>query len=557
MKARYLIILCVALTTVGCTSGHHDPLSERCKSLWQQEIEASGARDLNRTLAIIDTLEMEKLLGKPKADYVRASAYDWAWQMRLAEHFFQKSYNACRENPSEDWSLYAETGYRTAYFHYSRYDSEGALGIITEMLSVADGNEAFPLSMKSALLLLMSNCQARLHQNDAARHSIMSAYEVECQSADKENELNSIVLCGNVFATLFDIGDYETAQQFLQRGKETLAVYEQHGDSVWVEEWKGNFALYQAALLQAMGHSAESAAVYDAIPRSRIFTPANLAAAAQYLVTAGRYDEAIDCYDRLDEVSRNNGSAVPNFDNIAGHLNPRYNAYRKAGLGAEALIMADSICAAIDSALVLQKKSDAAELAVIYQTHEKELALEESKAETLVYRILAIAAFLICLLTAYFLWRSHIYNKVLLEKNRRLVAEIEQREQEEQQERVSWFARDDLTAEQQLFRRICELMDSKEHIYTDADLDRSRLARLLGTNEHYVTDAVSACAGGKSVNGFLNEYRLRYAAQLLATTNDSVALIAELSGFSRSSFFRIFSETYGMSPSDYRRVAGK
>jgi AraC-like DNA-binding protein len=94
-------------------------------------------------------------------------------------------------------------------------------------------------------------------------------------------------------------------------------------------------------------------------------------------------------------------------------------------------------------------------------------------------------------------------------------------------------------------------------VFTDPDLDRNRLAQLLGTNEHYVTDAISTCADGKSVNGFLNEYRVRHAAHLLATTNDSVALIAELSGFSRSSFFRIFSETYGMSPSDYRKVASK
>ena len=100
-------------------------------------------------------------------------------------------------------------------------------------------------------------------------------------------------------------------------------------------------------------------------------------------------------------------------------------------------------------------------------------------------------------------------------------------------------------------------MDSSEHIYTDADLDRTRLAQLLGTNEHYITDAISACANGRSVNGFLNDYRLRYATHLLATTKDAVALIAELSGFSRSSFFRIFSEAYGMSPSDYRKVAGK
>ena len=100
-------------------------------------------------------------------------------------------------------------------------------------------------------------------------------------------------------------------------------------------------------------------------------------------------------------------------------------------------------------------------------------------------------------------------------------------------------------------------MDSSDHIYTDTNLDRSRLAQFLGTNEHYVTDAISACADGKSVNGFLNEYRLRYAAHLLATTTNAVAVIAGLSGFSRSSFFRIFSEAYGMSPSDYRKAARK
>jgi AraC-like DNA-binding protein len=100
-------------------------------------------------------------------------------------------------------------------------------------------------------------------------------------------------------------------------------------------------------------------------------------------------------------------------------------------------------------------------------------------------------------------------------------------------------------------------MEAPNHIYTDTDLDRSRLAQLLGTNEHYITDAISACTDGKSVNGFLNEYRLRYAAHLLATTTDAVGVIAEVSGFSRSSFFRVFSDAYGMSPSDYRKVARK
>ncbi|MBR5749514.1 MAG: AraC family transcriptional regulator [Prevotella sp.] len=140
-----------------------------------------------------------------------------------------------------------------------------------------------------------------------------------------------------------------------------------------------------------------------------------------------------------------------------------------------------------------------------------------------------------------------------------LVAEIEQREREELQDIEQLKAEPEatLTAEQQLFRRICQLMESPDHIYTEMDLNRYHLAQLLGTNEHYITDAISACTNGKSVNSFLNEYRLRYATHLLATTHDSVALIAELSGFARSSFFRFFSEAYGMSPTEYRRVTGK
>ena len=145
-----------------------------------------------------------------------------------------------------------------------------------------------------------------------------------------------------------------------------------------------------------------------------------------------------------------------------------------------------------------------------------------------------------------------------MEKNRRLLAEMEQHEREQQQaiEQLEAVPEAELTAQQQLYRRLCELMKDP-NLFTDPELDRGRLAQLLGTNEHYVTDAISACADGKSVSGFLNEYRVRHAAHLLATTTDSVALIAELSGFSRSSFFRIFGEIYGMSPSDYRKVAKK
>lgn len=62
---------------------------------------------------------------------------------------------------------------------------------------------------------------------------------------------------------------------------------------------------------------------------------------------------------------------------------------------------------------------------------------------------------------------------------------------------------------------------------------------------------------GKSTTDFINSYRLRYATHLLSTTNDSIALIAELCGLSRRTFYRLFNEAFSMSPSDYRKVAKK
>ena len=355
------------------------------------------------------------------------------------------------------------------------------------------------------------------------------------------------------------MGDVEGAQEWLERAELEFPQYEQQGDSLIIEEWKGHFALWRARYLQATGRVAEAATTYAAVPRSYIMEPRGYMEAAEYLMDAGRYDEAAYWYEQMDHSYVATDGAQMTFENIASRLSPRYSAYRKAGRNGEAIVIADSISAAIDSALVWQKKNEASELSIIYQTHEKELALEESEAKTAIYRILAVTTFLVCGFLAYLFWRAVQYNKVIFEKNRRLVVEKEQRECEEQQvvELLKSEPEGLLTPNQQLFRRICDLMDSPEHIYTDTDLDRLRLAQLLGTNEHYITDAISACANGKSVSGFLNDYRLRYASHLLATTDNSVTLIAELSGFSRSSFFRVFSDAYGMSPSDYRKVAKK
>ena len=562
MKQRiYIISLCAVLTMVSaCTHSGETKDDGKAKAAWQRYYEAYDAKNLNRALAVIDSMETEKIVSTPKADHLRGLVYDQGWQMKIAEQFYKKSYQGYTSDPSKDWGTYADAGYRWAYLRFRRGDTEGAMKVTTGLLQQAKGNEAFPKGKVSALLMLMAEIQLQLHQYDEARLTGQKVYEAVQQNADngKIRELDMAWACMNISDIYHKTGDIKGALAWLDRCAQALTRAKQ-GDSLMIEEWKGHVALKRALCQIESDHAAEAAATFAAIPRSRLMEPIGYREAADYLMAAGRYDEAAGWYERIDSTYLATDGAKMTFDIIASRLSPRYMAYRKAGRNADALVLADSVSAAIDSALVWQKQNDAAELAVIYQTHEKELALNEAQSETRIHRILLAAAILVILLIGYLFWRARKYNKVLLEKNRRLLADIEQREQEEQQAIVQLKAepKEKLTANQQLFCRICDLMDSSDHIYTDADLDRNRLAQLLGTNEHYVTDAISTCTNGKSVNGFLNEYRLRYAARLLATTTDAVAVIAELSGFSRSSFFRIFSDAYGMSPSDYRRAARK
>ena len=546
----------------SCTHSSETKDDEKAKAAWQRYHEAYDAKNLNRALAVIDSMETEKMVSTPKADHLRGLVYDQGWQMKIAEQFYKKSYQGYASDPSQDWGSYTDAGYRWAYLRFRRGDTEGALNVVTELLHQAKENESFPKDQETALLMLMAEIQLQLHHYDEALLTGQKVYEAIEQKAENGNgsELDMAWGCINISDIYYKTGDTEGAMAWLDRCAQALNLAKQEqGDSLMIEEWKGHVALKQALYLLESGHTNGAQATYDAIPRSRLMEPIGYREAADYLMAAGRYDEAADWYERIDSTYLATDGAKMTFDIIATRLSPRYMAYRKAGRNANALLLADSVSAAIDSALVWQKQNDAAELAVIYQTYEKELALNDAKSETRIHRVLLAAAILVILLIGYLFWRERQYNKELFEKNRRLLADIEQREQEEQQAIVQLKAepKENLTANQQLFCRICDLMDSSDHIYTDADLDRNRLAQLLGTNEHYVTDAISTCTDGKSVNGFLNEYRLRYAARLLATTTDAVAIIAELSGFSRSSFFRIFSDAYGMSPSDYRRVARK
>ena len=103
----------------------------------------------------------------------------------------------------------------------------------------------------------------------------------------------------------------------------------------------------------------------------------------------------------------------------------------------------------------------------------------------------------------------------------------------------------------ELFSRIVKLME-EEKLYTNEELSRDMLASKLCTNYKYVVKAIKDSTGN-SITTFINDYRLGHASRLLRETDESIAIVAELSGFSHRSLTRHFQAKFGITPSEYRR----
>ena len=99
----------------------------------------------------------------------------------------------------------------------------------------------------------------------------------------------------------------------------------------------------------------------------------------------------------------------------------------------------------------------------------------------------------------------------------------------------------------------------EEKPFTNTAFNRTVLAKMLGTNEKYVADAVREGAG-TTVSNYITDIRLNCSLELLSDESGdgepmSLDDIARDSGFgSYSSFWRAFQKKYSMTPSEYRSL---
>ena len=548
----------------GCTKPDR---SEEVTQL-KQELQELLYKNPERALVRVDSAEQAGVFSAAMANLLRTNIYGTMGQTRLAVFYGEQILN------EPELKREGDTYYSALLMLCGLVERNGEYGKVIRLSDeiiadvdherkqgggVSGISEQVALRVKSRALTFKGDCEYHLEHPDEAERYYLESINLMMDGVTQSDDYWVIdgMFTGIIEATEFYLeqGKAEKALALVAKGDTALARLDRCANvPEHVRHMRhNNITIGQAMIYAINGQRDKAEALYLKHRQAENPSVYDIGGDARYLAMTGRYDEAIRLFRQADSLYLAKGNAI-NTVYIKNYMMNQYKALQSAGRKDEVLALADRMRQLTDSIHLQERKIDVEQQQEIRQ---KEAEIAGRRQSLVILRIILVSAILIILLVAYLLWRSYKYNKVLTEKNRRLLAEIEQREQEQQQaiEELEAAPEAELTTEQQLYRRLCELMKQPD-VFTEPETNQDTLARLLGTNRTYVYEALRECADQTPAD-FINGYRLRHATHLLATTNDSVALIAELCGLSRPTFYRLFSETYGMSPSDYRKVASK
>ena len=557
-QVLYLLIYIGLALMMGCSKPDRSGEAEKLID----ELTELGFENLELALARVDSADEAGVFTVVQANTVKAMIYKNADWLQMAAYYANKAIAAEAEHAITtpgDSNLYCIARWILADGTFVNGEYGKSISLAKEILTfVGEGTSTKDITMKCRALSQIAECESELYHVDEAERLFLQCAEILMESTLHATDYGDI---DPLIYTLLSLNDLYIDNKMPEKALPLIAKMDtainrmarcSNDTDRALQKRRNNVTISKAMVYAANSQREQAEALFQEHQQSQGLDATDKTAEGVYLTMTGRYNEAVRLFDDADSIIRSIGPPVTDLY-VKTFLVHKYNALQKAGRDKEALALGDCMRQLTDSLRQQERQTDVEHLQEI-KRQEEEIA---NKHQSLVvHRIILASAVLVILLIAYLLWRSYKYNKVLTEKNHKLYEEIEQRRQEQQQEMEQLQAapEEQLTAEQQLYRRLCTLMDEQKP-YTNAELNRNMLAQLLGSNAKYVEQAIRQCSKGETVSDFINRYRLEHVARLLKTTDDPIAIIGELSGIpSRVTLARLFRNAYGMTPTEYRKI---
>lgn len=440
--------------------------------------------------------------------------------------------------------------YEVYNFKADRLDMWGmkdqALKTAEEMSSYAQENQHMKgLAMSQ---YLFGGWYLNSHQLDEAERCLKKAWDI----CDSEGLRELQVRVGmSLLAVMIDTESYEEGLAMAKRVREVIALRAAGGAHIAPVNMQ-KLASRTCKLLYMAGKADEAEIQRDSMyywfsldkDPSQLMNILNTD--AYFNFSTGRYDEACFVLDSLTRMAErnNNWSEIANFTYAL--------AISQSELGNKDAAVANfkRYAEAKDSAAVQDCREQLDELSKKYEVAELQWA-----AKRLRYRLsLSFAAVLLLLLVLGF---ELFYTTRLLEKNKALYEKVRQFDKHAESQAETVLAAVEVESPlAAIFKKVTSALKDQK-LFSDPSLNRDSLAAAVGTNSKYLADAVREYSDGKTVNDLINWWRLHEASILLREAPlMQIVEVGEEAGFGSSqTFYRLFKEHFGMTPSEYRKVA--
>lgn len=563
MRENINIVSLILFTVLALMTACSKPDRNDESVALSKEIVNDGLSDVKHSVERVDSAEQSGLFTAVRANTIKAIIYENASRWRLAAYYAEKAIAAEAGHAvttSADSNLHCKALWILGDCAYADGKYGKSLALSKEILAfVGDGTTPVDVEMKCRALSKMADCENKLGHIAESERLFLQCIDILMESTQNATYFSEV---DPLIYTLLSLNDLYIDNKMPEKALPLIEKMDTAMNRLircpntpdWaIQKRRNNVTISKAMVYAANGQREQAEALHREYQQFEGLGALDKAAEGVYLTIIGRYDDAVRMFDDIDSIISSNGE--PSDLYVKTLLNYKYDAMQKAGRTGEALAMGDRIRQLTDSIRQQERQADVEQLQEINRQEEEIIRKRQSLT---IHRILLVAIALLLLMAIYIIRRVHRYNRRLAEKNHTLYEQIQLRQQAEAEEQRQLQAQPEekLTQNQQLYRRLCELVKNPD-IFTDADTNHETLARLLGTNYQYVYAALRECADTTPAD-YLNHLRIQYAAQLLEKSDDPIGLIIEQSGFTnRTTFARLFAAYYSMTPSEYRKIARK
>lgn len=408
-----LVLMSVILGLIFSACGEQGTVARRKVSEVDSLLNAAyKAHDYAQMLSLCDTFEMAGDISTVKLNYWRGYACSRQQQQKMAEIYWKKVVESEVWN-KEDYDFYSMSASRLANLLLIKGDYEGTLKVATAALEYLDKIGRNSVGDYANLLTSVGGCQLQLGMTREAAASYERAYQnyqqiIQADSCDA-NFKSAVIGMINITTNCLTTHHYEEAKMWTDRFEALLNRYDiqPFATADFSDKQRARVNLYRATALQQLGDVDEAAAAYQkALVTDYAKTGDGHIEANEYLMVAHRWQEAAHNFRDLDSQMKRYGM-VTSIDNIQKYMIPKFRANLGAGLKDSVIAVGKQICDGLDSAIVWAKRDEAAELATIYDSHQKEAKIAQQQADMSYQRLLYTGVALVLVIAFFLIYTLH------------------------------------------------------------------------------------------------------------------------------------------------------